>query len=639
MSVPASINDLSTTAASNSPAGSEPVFPQLDDHLRFGYSCIAYLRDNYLSQAASPGTITVTATGVGIGTATPSTKLHAVGSAVQALFQDSAVFSAGSNGGSVAFAGLDSGGTNRTFSVVQGISEGSNTGGIKIQTRNSSGVLTDALTINSAQTTTAKGGLAVAGSGAPTAGAGVEVTYGAIASTGRVMAYDHTGGTRQPMVIDGSTVAVYTGGTQKAIVDSSGNIGVGVTPSGWGSYTALDLNTYGALASSTLSTIYFANGYFNGTNYIYKASAQASMYVQTNGSHQWYNAPSGTAGTAISFTQAMTLDTVGNLGLGVTPLAWYQPSSPYKTIQIGVSGAIFGRAGHETIGIGSNLYATGTNAYAYALPGGYASLYIQASGVHQWYSAPSGTAGNPITFTQAMALDTSSNLSVTGKVTAGADATAAGDLVRFGQLSGRLLNVQTFYTAGSSTYTPTAGTKAVLIDMIGGGGGSGWAGQTTSGQAAVTPAGSHGYYQRIYIPSGITPTTVTIGAGGAGGVVAKSVATAGGTTSFGSIASVGGGSPSSVVDSSAVPFIVASPITFLTYTLNTPAVSVIAGSPGEQAGADAIALSASVTRPGYAVDTPLGNIGQGGYGVTGTSSSGTNGNSGCRGGMVIYEFG
>lgn len=45
MPVPNTINDLSTTAASNSPGGGENPFPELDDHLRKGYSFMAILRD------------------------------------------------------------------------------------------------------------------------------------------------------------------------------------------------------------------------------------------------------------------------------------------------------------------------------------------------------------------------------------------------------------------------------------------------------------------------------------------------------------------------------------------------------------------------------------------------------------------
>ena len=45
MPVPASINELSAIPASNYPAGSEPVFPNLDNYLRAHASFIAQLRD------------------------------------------------------------------------------------------------------------------------------------------------------------------------------------------------------------------------------------------------------------------------------------------------------------------------------------------------------------------------------------------------------------------------------------------------------------------------------------------------------------------------------------------------------------------------------------------------------------------
>jgi hypothetical protein len=61
-----------------------------------------------------------------------------------------------------------------------------------------------------------------------------------------------------------------------------------------------------------------ANFYFNGTNELYLGSDFATKYRQISGTHAWYNAPSGTAGNAITFTQAMTLDASGNLGIGTT---------------------------------------------------------------------------------------------------------------------------------------------------------------------------------------------------------------------------------------------------------------------------------------------------------------------------------
>jgi len=46
-----------------------------------------------------------------------------------------------------------------------------------------------------------------------------------------------------------------------------------------------------------------------------------------NGVHSWHNAPSGTAGNAISFTQAMTLDASGNLGVGTTTTGYARVTS------------------------------------------------------------------------------------------------------------------------------------------------------------------------------------------------------------------------------------------------------------------------------------------------------------------------
>ena len=60
MPVPSSINDLSTTAASNSPAGGETP-TEGDNHIRTGYSFIAQLRDG--------GGITGKLTGIPLGSA------------------------------------------------------------------------------------------------------------------------------------------------------------------------------------------------------------------------------------------------------------------------------------------------------------------------------------------------------------------------------------------------------------------------------------------------------------------------------------------------------------------------------------------------------------------------------------------
>jgi hypothetical protein len=57
-----------------------------------------------------------------------------------------------------------------------------------------------------------------------------------------------------------------------------------------------------------------ANAYYDGANYRYiNTNAASRVYHNTNGSIAWFTAPSGTAGNAITFTQAMTLDASGRL--------------------------------------------------------------------------------------------------------------------------------------------------------------------------------------------------------------------------------------------------------------------------------------------------------------------------------------
>jgi hypothetical protein len=102
-------------------------------------------------------------------------------------------------------------------------------------------------------------------------------------------------------------------------LDSSGNLGLGVTPSAWDAYKPYQVG-WGALASTaaTQNTLFSSNVYFDGSTFRYIGSSTASYLQQFEGAFIWKTAPSGTAGDAISFTQAMTLDASGNLLLGTT---------------------------------------------------------------------------------------------------------------------------------------------------------------------------------------------------------------------------------------------------------------------------------------------------------------------------------
>jgi len=116
------------------------------------------------------------------------------------------------------------------------------------------------------------------------------------------------------------TIAFAEGGAESMRLDSSGNLGLGVTPSAWSGLKAFEFAGVGSsLASAANNNVFLsANAWYNGTNWRYGITAAASQYQSFSGQHAWFNAPSGTAGAAITFTQAMTLDASGNLAVGTT---------------------------------------------------------------------------------------------------------------------------------------------------------------------------------------------------------------------------------------------------------------------------------------------------------------------------------
>jgi len=164
--------------------------------------------------------------------------------------------------------------------------------------------------------------------------------------------------------------------TTAVLIDNAQNVGVGVTPSAWVSpaLPAIDIGTMGAIAGQTsASNLHFvANGYLgSGPAWKYKTTNYSSRFTAGNdsgtGGFSWYTAPSGTAGNAITFTQAMTLDASGNLLVGTT-------TGPYNV----------SKGGSLTAGGGLGLADNGGNDVAYICKNGstsgtYIKFYYNAS--------------------------------------------------------------------------------------------------------------------------------------------------------------------------------------------------------------------------------------------------------------------
>jgi Chaperone of endosialidase len=181
-------------------------------------------------------------------------------------------------------------------------------------------------------------------SGSTTAG-----MYGLLSNTGGSMLFgvENSGGGN---VVTGSgaysayfgtntntPVSIAVNSTQVGVFDTSGNLGLGVTPVGLDSrFKNLEVGPTASLSSilvssTSLLTYLQHNSYVDSsgaTKFKYTGGSNyASQYNQNNGSHLWQTSTAaGTGGNACTFTTNMTLDASGNLGIGT--------SSPNSRLQV-----------------------------------------------------------------------------------------------------------------------------------------------------------------------------------------------------------------------------------------------------------------------------------------------------------------
>ena len=116
-------------------------------------------------------------------------------------------------------------------------------------------------------------------------------------------------------------------------------------------------------------------------------------------------------------TNRMTLDSSGNLGIGVTPESWtaFNPVLRIKNASTGGGGALAG-SGVDNFRMFANTYYD-SGVYK-RISAGFATNYEQASGAHIWYSNASSSADSTFTPTARMTLDAGGNLAIADGVLA-----------------------------------------------------------------------------------------------------------------------------------------------------------------------------------------------------------------------------
>jgi hypothetical protein len=278
-------------------------------------------------------------------------------------------------------------------------------------------------------------------------------------------------------------VAFYQNNSEQMRLTSTG-LGIGTSSPSYRLDVQAATSVIQTKSTTGTNAAYYVANNTGGDFYIGRENSAGSTFGTSAYSAVLWSAGAYPMAFFTNGTERMRLDSSGNLGLGVTPSAWFANS---RAIQMGSGACVGGRSNDATISeMGANQFinSSGTRTY---ISTAVASLYEQNSGQHRFYTAPSGTAGNAITFTQAMTLDASGNLIVgatsahafgipsiqaggsnaNGLISVRRDVTSTADQIIFYNPNGLVGRIETTGSATSYTTSSDYRLKNTIAPMTG----------------------------------------------------------------------------------------------------------------------------------------------------------------------------
>ncbi len=212
----------------------------------------------------------------------------------------------------------------------------------------------------------------------------------------------------------GTSASNGTDVTERMRLDSSGSVGINNTvASTINSSSGLGNLVVGSGSGNEGITIYTGSSNYGGLNFADATSGGGSYagYIKFDHSDNSF-------GHFIGNTERMRIDSSGNVGIGVTP---QNSSGAWRNLEQGGMNLVGRSAGGVDGMVGTNYVFKTDNSEVYKYTAGTSRLFFDANEMI-FQQAASGTAGTAISWSEAMRIDTSGNLIVSG--TSSGDATS-----------------------------------------------------------------------------------------------------------------------------------------------------------------------------------------------------------------------